>query len=534
MTAAQAKLSAGDAPGAIALLEERLRVAPDDARAAYALGTTLHGQGEHARALELFERAAALPGLRANACYNAACACARLGQLEPACAWLERALAAGFRNVQLLLTDADLSGIRDSQAYRSLLPIGAAATFLEPVRILLELRGEASGDRFGWIGRNAGDTDGDGVADIWLSAPFHGAGGSNAGKVYLYSGKTGALRFAREGAPGDLLGMGLEAAGDVDGDGVGDLCAGAPGARGTGAAFVYSGVDGKTLLELAGEAPGDLFGRRVAGAGDQDGDGHADVLVGAPNHDGAGADAGRVVLFSGKDGARLVALDGGAAGEHFGQAVDGCARGEQRLLVVGASDAGGDQRGRVIVYRWDGESAREAFRIEGASGDRELGGMFVSVVGDVDGDGLLDVYASDWNSGAAGRPSAGRVYVHSGADGRRLHVLDGEQPGDCFGIGTAEAGDADGDGCDDLLIGAWQHSSGAGAGGCCTLFSGKTGATLGVTTCATFGDTFGFDTTGLGDVDGDGVGDFLITAADSFVNGPQSGRVLVLAGPARR
>lgn len=407
------------------------------------------------------------------------------------------------------------------------------ASFVEGFEVLHTLTGEAAGDRFGWIGRNAGDTDGDGVADLLISAPFKDVGGAAAGRVYLYSGRTGKLRFQVDGSPGDQFGIGIERAGDVDGDGVPDQLVGAAGARGTGAAYVLSGVDGKVLLELVGEAQGDGFGRKVAGAGDQDGDGVGDVIVGAPNHDGNGADAGRVYVFSGATGEPLLVLDGMAAGDNFGRVVDGYANGDDRLLVVGAPNAGPGSTGLVFVYRVEGGEAHEAFVIESQPDDANLGLMFVSAVGDVDGDGSVDVYASDWNSNANGKPASGRIYVHSGADGARLLELAGEAAGDGFGIGTAEAGDVDGDGCDDLLIGAWQNDAGAQGGGRCYLYSGRTGALLSTYTCSTAGETFGFDTTGLGDVDGDGAPDFLITAGDSLARGPQTGRTFVVRGPAK-
>jgi len=121
--------------------------------------------------------------------------------------------------------------------------------------------------------------------------------------------------------------------------------------------------------------------------------------------------------------------------------------------------------------------------------------------------------------------------VHSGADGRRLFTFSGEKPGDGFGIGTAEAGDVNADGHADLLIGAWQNDDGAKGAGKCYLYSGKDGSLLRTYTCATAGETFGFDTTSLGDMNGDGAPDFLVTAAYSAVNGPKSGRVFVVAGP---
>ena len=172
-----------------------------------------------------------------------------------------------------------------------------------------------------------------------------------------------------------------------------------------------------------------------------------------------------------------------------------------------------------------------AFAIESQAGDVNLGRMFVSVIGDVNGDGVQDVYGSDWESNASGVRGAGRIYIHSGADGSRLHELSGTQPGEGFGIGTCEAGDVNNDGCDDFLVGIWQSPDGARGGGKCVLFSGKDGAVLQTYTCSTPGDTFGYDTTTLGDINGDGLQDFLITAASSAVAGPKSGRIFVVSAP---
>src|SRR6185436_6475414 len=83
----------------------------------------------------------------------------------------------------------------------------APRPLFEPMpRVLREFDGEAAGDQFGWIGRNAGDCDGDGVNDVLLSAPTRNVDGPAAGRVYLYSGKSGALSFTRDGKPGELLG----------------------------------------------------------------------------------------------------------------------------------------------------------------------------------------------------------------------------------------------------------------------------------------------------------------------------------------
>lgn len=510
---------------------------PENSIAWFHMGYALHVLGELEDALQAHIAASRFPETRKPALYNAACACSLLGRKDDAFRWLGKAVAAGFDNPEMLRSDPDLAGIRDDPRFAPFLPAEPPADehpFRGDVRVIHTFVGEAAGDQFGWIGRNIGDADGDGAADVLISAPFKNIAGANAGKIYVYSGKTGALLFTKCGSPGDFLGLGIEGAGDVDGDGRADVLAGAPRlGGGPGQALVFSGRDGSTLLVLTASEAGDAFGRKCAGPGDLDGDGHADILVGAPGSDAFAPDAGRAYVYSGKDGALLATLDGEEAGDAFGVGINGIVRGECKLLVVGAGNAGPGDRGLAYVYAWRPSGPELSYVVEADETGANLGRMFVSFVGDVDADGCPDVYVSDWENNARGK-NTGRIYVHSGKDGERLLTLTGENAGDGFGIGTAEAGDLDGDGHDDLVIGAWQSSDGAAGAGKVYLYSGKDGVLLDTWVCTAPGDTFGFDTTEVGDLDGDGGTDFLITSAWSSVRGAKSGRAFVIAGPVCR
>lgn len=525
---AQALVQAKDYDGAIKLLEEFLKAQGNQPRpgAWNVLASAYRFKGDYDNALQAYAKTMTSPQFAQQSRYNSACLYALKNDKDEAFKLLRQLRESGSFDMSLILSDEDLKSLRADPRFDTLIPKPEefANPFVEKVRIIHEWTGEAKGGQFGWIARRIGDVDGDRVNDVVTSAPTYLIEGKPAGRVYVYSGKTGKLLWAQTGPSGGQLGLGVEAAGDVDGDRIPDVIASAPGA---GKAYVYSGKDGKVLLTLGAGDPSEAFGRHVSGTGDINGDGHSDVIVGAPGNSAAGQGAGRAYVYSGKDGAVLLTLDGEKAGDAFGSAVAGYKGKRHAFLIAGAPNAGPKNAGRVYVY--PGLTNKPKFTIEADESGAQLGAMFLSVVGDVNRDKVPDIYASDFSNTAKGN-ATGRIYVHSGADGRRLLTLTGEAANDGFGIGPANAGDVNHDGYDDLIVGAWQHSGAARSGGKVYLYSGKDGSLMRAFTCRIPGDTFGFDATGVGDVDGDGVIDFLLTSAWSGINGFQSGRVFIVSG----
>ena len=527
VTRAQAQLNAGHVDSSIATLEDFFRRNPAAVFGRLLLGSAYRQKGDHDKALATYGAIAQPRPMRLQAVFAIAGILAGRDQLDAAFDSLRVLKQSGAFDMELVNTTPGFEKLRQDPRLATVTfqPADFERPFVEPVRVIHEWVAETKGDQFSWIARSIGDVDGDGASDIVTSAPTFGAKGqpTGPGKVYVYSGRSGDLLWSRVGEAGESIGIGLEGAGDVDGDGAGDVVAGAPG---SGKAYVYSGRDGRTLLTLTGTTAGG-FGQSASGAGDVNRDGRDDVIIGAPASNAVAQGAGRAYVFSGKDGSLLLTLDGEAQGDAFGSIVAGKKGGRRTPVLVGAPGAGARNTGRVYVFDAMAKTAR--WSIDSDSSGVALGAMFTSLVGDVNGDKVPDVFASDFTNSASG-PSTGRVYVHSGADGRRLYQLTGERAGDGFGIGSAEAGDVNRDGFDDVVVGAWQVSTVAASGGKIYVYSGKDGALLRTITGRIAGETLGFDATGVGDVDGDGVPDLLVTSSWSNVKGFRSGRMFLISG----
>lgn len=496
----------------------------------YLLGYCLHQQKKYPEAIVAYRKAIEFPRVAINANYNLGCVLALTGKIEAAFEALDRAVDAGYGNFAQLQEDPELSNLRTDPRFRQykVIWLEDAQLFQEPSRIIHQWFGESAGDQFGWTARRTGDLNQDGVIDFVATAPTFGNG---AGRVYIYSSKDGNCLYQITGDPGDRLGNSAVGIGDVNQDGVPDLAIGAPQAGGTGAVRICSGSDGSELYRIKGQRKGGQFGYEVSECGDIDSDGAPDFLVGELTGNRKATSSGCVVGCSGRDGQVLFRLEGDESGDSFGSATCAVAiEGGEHLVAVGAPNAGPNDRGRVYVYTIKGDVSKLRFCIESDENSANLGQMFLSFPGDLDRDGIPDLYASDF-SDQTKAVGGGKVVIHSGKTGELLQCIYGSQAGEGLGTSPSDAGDVDGDGIGDLIIGAWQNSEGAQAGGKVYLYStSKEGKLLRSWTCRQAGDTLGFDACGIGDVDGDGHVDFLLTSAWCGKNGAKSGRVLIVAG----
>jgi FG-GAP repeat len=325
--------------------------------------------------------------------------------------------------------------------------------------LLYTFIGDDFGDQFGFSVSHAGDVNGDGFDDLIVGAKDDDNNGTSSGSARVFSGVDGSTLYTFNGTNGlDYFGFSVSGAGDANGDGFDDLIVGAYGGgiNGTnsGSATLFSGADGSVLFSASGDGPNDFFGIRVRGTGDVNGDGFDDCVVGAPNDDNNGLDSGSVRVLSGFDGSALYSFDGDSPQDRFGNAVSGAGDVNNdgfADFIVGADgdDDNGPQSGSARVFSgFDGSVLLSFF------GDisNALFGSPVSGAGDVNGDGFDDLVVGTVLS--AGSMSVGSALVYSGFDGSLLAKLDSDDYGGFIGFASSVAGDVNGDGLDDIVLGA--------------------------------------------------------------------------------
>ena len=371
--------------------------------------------------------------------------------------------------------------------------------------------GQTSGE---WLGAGlavVADVDGDGLDEVLLGASGYMDVFDDVGKVYLFLGRTSgwALDTPATSADASFVGtaQSARAAGDVDGDGYDDLLVGAPSSiNDPGQTYLIFGQAGGWGLDVSlssadviftGEAAGDFAGYDIAGGGDLDGDGFDDILIGAPQYNSLSG-PGKIYVILGKSsgwsqGTSLSSADASFIGE-----------------------AGGDEAGSAVA-----------------------------IAGDVNGDGLDDILIGAYENDEAD-PDAGQVYLLLGRESgwtwnASLSAADasfwGELGNDEFGYDVAGPGDVDGDGYDDLLVGAdGRDDNGENSGAVYLIFGRVTGwgmdTLLSDTDASILGDPndrLGKSVAG-GDINGDGYADLVSGAPYHSPGGYVVGRTVLVLG----
>ncbi len=345
---------------------------------------------------------------------------------------------------------------------------------------------------------------------------------SSAFPAQIVGGEWANLHEAAGPATSSLLGQAVAVLHDLDGDGIPEIAASAPhtgpfgpGDRGT--VFVLSGASQSELYRIQGSQAGDRIGDCLAPIQDCDGDGIADFLIGSER---ARYDFGLVQLHSGADGSLLLEVTGPQRHASFGQTL--AAAGDVDLdgvpdFYVGACsrDRPGITNGGAL-FLYSGASGSVLREWAGTSTEGSLGQAIV-VPGDLDGDGVPDVVVSSPGSVWLADTD---IWAFSPITGQVIYELNETTRWDAFGHALAVVPDQDGDGLQDLLVGAPQATGTAGTyAGRVDLCSSLDGATLasfeGLERRAQWGSELAY----AGDVDGDGFADFL-TANESALHWP--------------
>ncbi|QFS45768.1 beta strand repeat-containing protein [Nostoc sphaeroides] len=399
-------------------------------------------------------------------------------------------------------------------------------------------------DRSGNSISSAGDINGDGLDDLIIGADAADGNGRSSGQSYVVFGSkesfaaqfylstlNGRSGFAINGINQyDRSGNSVSSAGDINGDGLDDLIIGANGASPNGitsgqsyvvfgskesfaAQFNLSTLNGTSGFAINGINQYDSLGNSVSSAGDINGDGLDDLIIGAPFASPNGTNSG------------------------------------QSYVVFGSKESFAAQFNLSTLNGTNG------FTINGINEDDSLGNS-VSSAGDINGDGIDDLIIGAPVADGNG-DNSGQSYVVFGSkegfdssfnlstlNGTNGFTINGINQYDSLGNSVSSAGDINGDGIDDLIIGApFADGNGDNSGQSYVVFGSKEGFDSSFN-LSTLNGTNGFTINGFnkgdgffssfvssaGDINGDGIDDLIIAAPFADPNGTNSGQSYVVFG----
>jgi hypothetical protein len=402
--------------------------------------------------------------------------------------------------------------------------------------------GDSDGAFLGKSVSTAGDVNGDGYSDVIVGAHQYSNGHSQEGRALVYHGSSSGLSTSADWTiesdqASARLGISVCTAGDVNGDGYSDVIVGAHlydnDQSDEGLASVYhgssSGLGGTADWTVEGNQDTSRFAFSVATAGDVNGDGYADVIIGAYLYDNPESNEGRVFAYHGSSTGLNTTPDWTAESDannaHLGYAVftAGDVNGDGYAdVIVGADryDNGTSNEGMAFVFKGSDTGLRSGiyWSDDGGQADAYFGSA-VSTAGDVNGDGYSDIIVGAYNA-ANGESGEGQSYVYYGAADSLRGTADWtsevDQDSASYGWSARSAGDVNGDGYADVIVGAYEYDNGQDNEGMVFVYHGSA---AGLSTTADWtaeGDQhfayFGWAVSSAGDVNGDGYDDVIVGA----------------------